>query len=188
MARGPGVSARCRYNPVRMPSLLPLASAVLLAASPAILEGGGVRATLDLDGYARDLGPGPIRGAHFRLGQFRLAPKSARAKALGRSLVVSVLVDQVPPGVDLARLRARVLASRDPKPQVTEVASPPGFWFTGTTLMPKNLEQWHLWFHTLAGDRWVELHFSSVGAAAADTAPLERAALEVVRSLRVARG
>jgi hypothetical protein len=101
--------------------------------------------------------------------------------------VVSALVDAVPPGVDLARLRAHVLADRSPPPVVTELSSPAGFWFTGTTLIEKGLGQWHLWFHTLAGDRWVELHFSSVGPAKGDTAALERLALEVVRSLKVVR-
>ena len=158
-----------------------------VASAPTSLEGGGVRVAVDLQGFQRDLAGGPIRGAYYRLGQFSLDPKSGRAKGVGRSLVVSVLVDEVPAGVDLARLRAHVLAEHDPKPKVTELSSPEGFWFTTTTLLPKNLEQWHLYFHTLAGERWVELHFSSVGLAKADTTGVKRLALEVVRSLRVTR-
>ncbi len=170
-----------------MPALSLALALALSAAGPAVLEGGGVAVSLDLEGFRSDLAPGPIRGAYHRLGQFSLDPSSERAQALRRALVVSVLVDEVPPGVDLARLEAHVLAGRSPRPQVHRTGSPAGFWFTGTTLMPKNLGQWHLWFHTLVGDRWVELHFSSVGPAKGDTAGLERLALEIVRSLRVTR-
>jgi hypothetical protein len=166
----------------------PLAAlALALAAGPTVLEGGGVEARLDLAGFRQDLGPGPIRGAYERLGQWSLDPASERGRAVGRALVVSALVDAVPPGVDLAQLRAHVLADRSPPPQVKELASPKGFWFTGTTLIEKGYAQWHLWFHTLAGDRWVELHFSSVGPAKADTAALERVSLQIVRSLEVVR-
>lgn len=163
-------------------SFLPMALAAALLAGPTTLEASGVQVTLQLDGFRQDLGAGLLHDAYYRLGQFSIASKDAQP------LVVSVLVDDVPAFVDLERLRAHVLRDHDPKPDVVATSSPPGFWFTYRQRVAEGLHQWHLYFHTLHEGKWIELHFSSVSSSPRiDAAPLEKLALEVIRSVRVAR-
>lgn len=186
--------------------LITLAVAAIAAAPPATLEGSGVEVKIDLHGFEQDLGAGSLGKTYYRLGQFNLDSASARSRAAGKPLVVSVLVDDVPSGVGMDELRAHVLETTDPKPEVTATSAPPGFYFSYLQPIspqaadPKvrklladagesgELTQWHLYFHTLHEGKWVELHFSSLQRSrGVDVAPLEKIALEVVRSLRVTR-
>jgi hypothetical protein len=171
-----------------MQSLLIAVAAVTVAATPTALEGGGVEVTVDLDGFKQDLGAGPMGKTYYRLGQFSLESASARSRAVRKPLVMSVLVDDVPPGVGMNDLRAHVLETQNPKPEVTATSAPPGFYFSYRQTIAEGFTQWHLYFHTLHEGKWVELHFSSLGRSPkTDTAGLEKLALEVVRSLHIVR-
>jgi hypothetical protein len=172
-----------------MPTLLLALALTRFAATPTVLEGSGVEVRIDLEGFKRDLGAGPIRDAYYRLGQFSLESASARSRAVGgKPLVMSVLVDDVPPGADLSGLRAHVLRTQNPKPVVTATSSPAGFHFSYRQAIAEGLTQWHFYFHTLNEGKWVELHFSSLGRSPnTDTAGLQKLALELVSSLRITR-
>lgn len=170
-----------------IPALLVLAPSAP-AAAPTTLEGNGVAVTLDLDGFKKDLDAGPLRGTYWRLGQFSLEP-DGRARSGGLPLVVSVLVDEVPAGVDLAALRDHVLGSVRERaggtpPEVT--ATPGGFSFSFREEFAQGLKQWHLYYHTLHGRKWIELHFSSMPGAQRDLTSPQALASKIIGSVRVA--
>jgi hypothetical protein len=149
------------------------------------LEGNGVRVTLALDGFKKDLGYQSFGRTYARLGQFTLDP--AVGDSDGPSLIVSVLVDDAPAGSDLRALKAHVLRGHEAdSPQVSPIETPAGFTFMyQRSVLDNRATNWNLYFETLHGGKWVELHFSSTfGPAFVEVESLRRRALTVVRSVR----
>jgi hypothetical protein len=149
------------------------------------LEGNGVRVTLALDGFKKDLGYQSFGRTYARLGQFTLDP--AVGDSDGPSLIVSVLVDDARAGSDLRALKAHVLRGHEAdSPQVSPIETPAGFTFMyQRSVLDNRATNWNLYFETLHGGKWVELHFSSTfGPAFVEVESLRRRALTVVRSVR----
>jgi hypothetical protein len=189
-----------------MPSFVIAVAAATIAASPTTLRANGVQVKIDLDGFEQSRGAGQLGPTYYRLGQFALDSRSGRSRiANGNPLVVSVLLDDVPPGAGMNELRTHVLGKESRAQRVTTTSVPPGFYYTYLQTISNDaggaigkmmaeaeragyLAQWNLYFHTLHEGKWVELHFSSLQRTRnIDAGPLEAIALEVVRSLRVAR-
>ena len=178
----PIAAAVLSASPAAAPAPAARPAAAAAPAAVTVLHGKSADVALDTSGFEQTLPAGSLGGTYERLGQFGV--KGAAAD----SLVFSVLVDSPPADFDLPKLKGHVLGSYrkrigDQKPALSDSATPPGFVVEWVEPRPEG-KQWNLYFEALQGGRWLEVHFSAMGAKPEALPALRAAALQIVSGLQ----
>jgi len=140
------------------------------------LRGGGLEVDVDLTGWTQTEGPAVFHGTYVRLGQF-----------VTKFQVLSLLVDQPPPGTDLQGVCEHAVQSYSTRTglkilEQTTVAGKAACLF----MFPDAGQRRNLYVEMLFEDRWLELHYSAPDVG--KSVELGRQALEpVVASLSAKR-